>query len=378
MGNYNENTAQDSSATGMSSASRSQPGVTREGRPAAVVERDGTREGRRVSNYEQGPVQEAGPTPIFKFGQGPVQEAGPVSFIKLEPGLSGDDNDAVPDVDHGPAASSASKGKGKGKSPAQYAWESESLTLEQRVSAFNKFTTSAAEMRRVWEAGGKPACPACGVAHPPPCVPQTGGRKAAMRLGTQLQRDLSAARKRDLDTPAQGKGQKSKYMFCKNCAKTHIGGASECKAPLCRTCSLNHFSSERCSSAVERFRAAGLLKRDESAAAQPSRGQGKQPDKSKQLLTEEDLEMMAAMMASASTDQAGALAQLLNHLGEKRKAEAEALESEEAQPPPKKTKKAESEDTSQKSDGNANRPKYGGRKGPGGASSLNGTPYSHR
>lgn len=146
-----------------------------------------------------------------------------------------------------------------------------SLTLLERVSAFNHWEAQVRAANLAWWNGGRPLCAVCGKKHPPPCrTPEYRAAMAAANTqGRQLRAELNSARMRapTLRHDEMLAGEivmggsrngitewKAKSTMCKTCAKWHSGGAEACTAPFCtQGCGLNHMPKEACGEVRKRF-----------------------------------------------------------------------------------------------------------------------------
>jgi hypothetical protein len=152
-------------------------------------------------------------------------------------------------------------------------FQDESLTLAERVSAFNRFDW---EVRTPWKEwakikGEKPKCTECERKHPPPCMTraQHAALRAVLKEGKRLRDEFNSAKlgpprlphAEMLATEVVMAGSKNgvtqwkpKSTLCRLCAKWHPGGAKECQTPFCtKGCGLNHLPREACREAVKRF-----------------------------------------------------------------------------------------------------------------------------
>ncbi|KAH7371381.1 hypothetical protein BKA66DRAFT_444093 [Pyrenochaeta sp. MPI-SDFR-AT-0127] len=160
-------------------------------------------------------------------------------------------------------------------------FQDESLSLLERVSAFNRFEWELKAPLLQWRKteGEKPTCMECGEKHPLPCRSQAErGRLAyAFKEGKKLRAELFSVNMgpptlphREMLETLGPNGSKeihmggsfngfttmsSKPVFCRICARRHPGGAKECKTPFCtKGCNLNHPPPEPCAAAIKRFK----------------------------------------------------------------------------------------------------------------------------
>jgi hypothetical protein len=241
------------------------PVAAQEARPI-TLERDFAPEASPNSKLEHTSVSETGCDSNHEHN--PTQEEGHESNQQDLVSRPGTDDEM--DIDGQlPSVSIA-----KAKSSVHYAWQDETLSLEERVSEWEAFNKDAKVRKNAWLANGKPMC-ACGKCHPPPCHTDFIAWSNARQVGDQLFRELAKQKKalhNNADKQMQDVPAKKTYTWCKVCAKRHEGGAAVCRAPVCprRGCGLNHGPREACPNARRRFVEAGLLD-EASQVPEPSR-----------------------------------------------------------------------------------------------------------
>jgi hypothetical protein len=292
--------------------------------------------------------------------------------------------------------------------PTRYTFglfQDESLTLQERVSAFNHYEWKVKTARRQWnEADVKSTCTECGKQHPPPCMAkeQIGSHAVAIKEGRALRAEFSAKNSHPtlpLEEMLDGEvvmahssafgffAQKAKSALCRLCAKWHPGGQKECTTPFCtKGCNLNHLPWEPCGKAVKRFRDFGLLEGDGEEGEKEEKKKPEPAPSQAKATGGTDTGKFSAFFDHLPDDPnvMGAAASLFSDMVRQKRPAEESAEKLDSTTEKKKKKTAGSGNTCQDTKPPPKGPKgsggRGGRGGKGGrgASSLIGSIYSAR
>ncbi|KAH7071921.1 hypothetical protein BKA63DRAFT_567850 [Paraphoma chrysanthemicola] len=231
-----------------------------------------------VQNSEQDPPlrgeepvsNQAGPSGLQEAQMVDADTSAPVETQVSEPA-----SEAAEDHES-EAAEPATSMEVDAPAPPWFPFRDTSLSLQERVSYFNRWSAELKALRKQWHEDGRPDCESCGGKHVPPCLNKEEQTlfKVISDEGKDLRAEFSAmktALRLPIEEMLEGEAVmgrsnngftewKDKATLCKLCARWHVGAKNGCSAPFCtKGCGLNHFPTEACGAAVKRFKNLKLM-----------------------------------------------------------------------------------------------------------------------